>query len=347
MRHAPARGHVRPATAVTVLLLLLAAAALANAALGAARVPPLHVAGVLADHLGVDLVHGITAQEDAVVWSIRLPRLLLAALVGAALATAGTLLQGVFRNPLAEPSVIGVSSGAAVGAVLSIVAGLSAFGQATLPLAAFAGAVAATALVYLAGRGDTVTLVLSGVAVQVMASAGTGLLTYVADDAELRDIVFWTLGSVGSATWPVVTSAAVPIVAVLVAAPLLGAQLDILALGEREAGHVGVDVPRLRLVVVALAALATAAAVATAGIVGFIGLVAPHLVRLVLGPSHRSLLVAGALAGAVLVLGADLAARTLAAPQELPLGVITALVGGPYLLWLLHRARAEVSVTWA
>lgn len=346
MHDLPARTLVRPTIALGVLAVALLIAALTNAVLGAASVPPLHVVGVLARHAGLDLVDGLTQQEDAVVWSIRLPRLLLAALVGSALASAGALLQGVFRNPLAEPSVIGVSAGAAVGAVGAIVLGLTAFGGAALPVAAFAGAIVASALVYLAGRTDTVTLVLSGVAVNVMASAATGLLTYLANDAQLRDIVFWTLGSVGSATWPVVLTAAVPIGVVLLAAPLLAGQLDLLALGEREAGHVGVDVERLRLAAVALAALATAAAVATSGIVGFVGLVAPHLVRLVIGPSHRALLVASALAGAVLVLGADLAARTVAAPRELPLGVVTALVGGPYLLWLIRRASSEVSVTW-
>ena len=346
MHDLPARVRARPSVVLGALAAALVVAALVNAALGAAPVPPLHVLGVLARHVGLDLVDGISVQEDAVVWSIRLPRLLLAALVGSALASAGALLQGVFRNPLAEPSVIGVSAGAAVGAVGAIVIGITAFGGAALPVAAFVGAIAASALVYVAGRADTVTLVLSGVAVNVMASAATGLLTYLANDAQLRDIVFWTLGSVGGATWPVVLTAAVPIGAVLLCAPLLARQLDLLALGEREASHVGVDVERLRLTVVALAALATAAAVATSGIVGFVGLVAPHLVRLVIGPSHRALLVASALAGAVLVLGADLAARTVAAPRELPLGVVTALVGGPYLLWLIRRARSEVSVTW-
>jgi iron complex transport system permease protein len=336
----------RRGLALAVLTGALVVAALANAVHGATDVAPLHVVGVLLRHLGLDVVGGITDQEDAVIWSIRLPRLLLATLVGAGLATAGALLQGVFRNPLSEPSVIGVSSGAAVGAVAAIVFGLGQYGAGVLPLAAFVGAGLATAAVYVCGRADTVTLVLSGVAVNVLASAATGVLTYLADDQQLRDIVFWTLGSAGSATWPVVGSAVIPIGAAVLAAPLLARQLDVLALGEREAGHVGVDVTRLRLMAVTLAALATGGAVATAGMVGFVGLMAPHLVRLVVGPAHRALLVLSAMGGAVLVLVADLFARTIAAPRELPLGVVTALIGGPYLLWLLRRSRAEVALLW-
>ncbi|MGD9797272.1 MAG: FecCD family ABC transporter permease [Acidimicrobiia bacterium] len=333
----------RAALLLAGLGVALLLAALANAAIGAVRVPPERVLAVVADHLGIRIGSPVTPAEDAVVWTIRLPRLVLATTVGAALAASGALLQGVFRNPLAEPSVIGVSSGAAVGAVAAIVGGFGRFGSASVPLAAFVGALAAATVVYLAarsqGRTDTVALILSGVAVNVMASAATGLLTYVADDNQLRDIVFWTLGSAGGATWPVVRTALVPVAAVLLALPFLAPRLDLLALGEREAGHLGVDVERLRLAAVALASLATACAVATAGVVGFVGLVAPHLVRMTVGPHHRVLLPASALGGAVLVLVADLGARTIAAPQELPLGVLTALAGGPYLLWLIRRTR--------
>lgn len=265
--------------------------------------------------------------------------------------TAGALLQAVFRNPLAEPSVIGVSAGAAVGAVAAIVAGVGSFGGMAVPAAAFVGALAAAGAVYATarrgGRADAVTLVLCGIAVSVIASALTGLLTYAADDAHLRNIVFWSLGSVGGSTWTVVASAVVPIGVVVAAAPLLAGRLDVLTLGEREAGHLGIDVERLRLLVIAMASLATAAAVATAGIVAFVGLVAPHLVRLVVGPGHRALLPLSSLAGAVLVLLSDLAARTVIAPRELPLGVVTALVGGPYLLWLVRRALDDMSGLWS
>lgn len=328
---------------------VVVAAALANAAIGAVPVAPGHVLDVIASHLA-RASSSVPAQEDAVVWSIRLPRLLLAGLVGAGLATSGALLQGVFRNPLAEPSIIGVSSGAAVGAVGAIVLG-APFGAATVPVAAFVGAIVASALVYGAarqhGRTDTVTLVLCGIAVNVIAGAATGVLTYVADDRQLRDIIFWSLGSVGGATWPLVRTAVVPILAVSLLAPALARRLDVLALGEREAGHLGIAVERLRVVAIGLAAVATATAVAVAGVIGFVGLVAPHLVRLVVGPSHRVLLPASALTGAALVLLADLAARTVASPAELPLGVLTALLGGPYLLWLVRRSRAGSLGLWA
>jgi iron complex transport system permease protein len=348
-----ASGHrrVRPRTALVVVVVALAVAVLANGAAGAVPVPPGEVLAVLARRAGLGrFVSAPAAQHEAVIWNIRLPRLVLAGMVGSGLGTAGALLQAVFRNPLAEPSVIGVSAGAAVGAVAAIVAGVGSFGGMAVPAAAFVGALGAAGMVYATarrgGRGDAVTLVLCGIAVSVIASALTGLLTYAADDAELRNIVFWSLGSVGGATWAVVASVVIPIGLVVAAAPLLAGRLDVLSLGEREAGHVGIDVERLRLVVIAMASLATAAAVATAGIVAFVGLVAPHLVRLVVGPGHRALLPLSALAGAVLVLVSDLAARTVIAPRELPLGVVTALVGGPYLLWLVRRALDDMSGLW-
>ncbi len=332
----------RRTTVLGFLVVLLVVAFVANLGAGAVTIGPRDVIAVLLRHAGIG--EGSTPQFDAVVWQIRLPRALLAGLVGMALAVAGAALQAVFRNPLAEPSVIGVANGAAVGAVATIVTGINVLGAYTLPAAAFVGGLIATAIVFVAAtqqsRVEVVTLVLAGIAVNVTAAAVTGLFTYMADDDQLRDIVFWMLGSLAGATWPEIGTVALPVLAATVTLCGLARTMDLLALGDREAGHLGVRVARIRVAVVALAALATGAAVATAGVVGFVGLVVPHIVRITVGPDHRTLIPASALGGAALLLCADLAARTLATPRELPLGVVTALVGGPYFLWLIRRQRS-------
>ncbi len=327
------------------LATLLTVAIGANLATGAVSISPAAVVGILADHAGLPVGADITTTQDAVLWQIRLPRTLLALLVGGALGAAGAALQATFRNPLAEPTVIGISSGAAAGAVLAIVAGASFLGPRTVPAAAFAGALVAVLAVLAtargSGRADILTLVLTGIAVSVIGSALTGLFTYYASDEELRGIVFWTLGSVGGATWSTLATVA-PIIGIgLVALPCFARSLNLLALGEREARHLGVPVERVRLTVIVLSALVTGAAVAVAGIIGFVGLVVPLVIRLLVGPDHRVLLPASILGGALLLSVADLLARTVVTPQELPLGVVTALVGGPFFLWLIQRTRRE------
>lgn len=337
------RSAVKPISTCTVLALALGAVVVVSLGTGAVGIPPGRALTIVGDHLG--LGRGPGGRDDAVLWQVRMPRVLLAALVGAALGVAGAALQAVFRNPLAEPAVIGVSSGAAAGAVFAIVTGAAFLGTRTVPVAAFVGALTAMLVVYLGarthGRVEVVTLLLTGVAVSIVASALTGFLTYGATDAQLRDIVFWTLGSLGGATWESVRTIA-PIIllgsAVLVA---FARSLDLLSLGDREARHLGVRVDRVRLGVIVCAALVTGAAVAVAGIVGFVGLVVPHLLRLTVGPEHRTLLPASALGGACLLVVADLVARTVVVPRELPLGVVTALIGGPFLFWLIHRTRRE------
>lgn len=280
---------------------------------------------------------------EATLWLIRLPRILMAVLVGATLATAGVVMQGVFRNPLAEPGVIGISSGAAVGASASIVFGLSFLGPLTLPALAFAGGLAATVIVYVSARSDgrteVVTLVLTGIAVNAVGGAAIALFTYLGSTQQREQIVFWQLGSLNGTRWDDLAVVA-PVAVVGIAACLLFAgTLDLLALGERQAEHLGVRVERLRVVAIVVIALLTCAAVAFCGIIGFVGLVVPHLMRMVLGPGHRLLLPASALGGAVLLLAADLVARTAVSGSELPIGMLTALIGGPFFFWLLRRTR--------
>jgi len=342
--HAVAAGRlVRPAALLAGLTALLAGSLLLGVGVGAVTIAPGEAIAIILHHLGADTGVRVDPQDDAILWIIRLPRVVLGALVGGALGVAGAALQGIFRNPLADPGLIGVASGASLGAVTAIVLGLTAAVPAGLQLSAFVGGVAASLVVYALaryeGRTETVTLILTGVAVTAIVGAAIGLLLARADDAELRDVVFWSMGSLGSATWPLV-GATVPCVAIGVAAACARArELDLMTLGEREAEHLGVNTERTRLVLVLAVALATGAAVAAAGVVAFVGLVVPHLVRLAAGPAHAIVLPGSALAGATLVVLADVVARTVAAPVELPLGVITSLAGGPFFLWLLWRTR--------
>ncbi|MEA2510731.1 MAG: heme transport system permease protein [Thermomicrobiales bacterium] len=332
-----------PAVLLPSLGVLLLVAIVLSVGIGAVKLQPQQTVAIIAHHLGVELDVAYTTQQDAIVWAIRLPRVVTAVLVGSALAVSGAALQGMFRNPLADPGLIGVSSGAALGAVTSVALGISFLGLATMPVAAFLGGMTTAITVYLIsrhnGRTEIVTLVLTGIALNTIAGAGTGLLTYVASDQQLRAIVFWSLGSLGGATWKGVL-ATLPFVGVgLIFVPRWGQALNLFVLGEREAHHLGVDTERVRLELIVLTALMTGAAVAVAGVVGFIGLIVPHLIRLVAGPDHRIVLPASALFGASLLLLADLLARTIVAPAELPLGVLTALAGGPFLLVLMLRTR--------
>lgn len=336
--------RLRAPGAVALLAALLPVAVLVSLGVGALPIAPAQSLAILADRLaGIDLGVAYDARQEAVMWSIRLPRVLLGVLVGAALGVAGAALQGVFRNPLADPGIVGVSSGASLGASVAIVGGVGALGSLTLPALAFAGALGAALLVYAVarrgGRTEVVTLVLTGLAVVAVVESAVGLLTSLADDDQLRDLTFWRLGSLGGATWDAVAMAAPLVLATVLLTPFLARPLDLLSLGEREAGHLGVDTERVRVAAIALAALGVGAAVAVAGTVVFVGLVVPHMVRLLAGPRHATLLPASAVGGALLLVLADVVARTAAAPVELPLGVVTGLVGGPFFLWLLHRTR--------
>jgi iron complex transport system permease protein len=339
------RPHLRGPVLVVGLVVALVAAAVAAGAIGSYEVPAGDVLASVLDHLGISLASAPTGTAETVLWEVRFPRVALAVLVGGALGCAGAAMQGSFANPLAEPGVVGVSSGAAMGAVASIVVGFTLLGTWSLALAAFVGGLLTVVVVYLAsranGRTEVVTLILTGVAVNALTGAVLGLLTYFSTDAQLRSITFWQLGSVAQATWPKVAVVA-PLAAIGVALAVTQArQLDLLALGERSARHLGVDVERLRVRMLVIVAVLTASAVAVSGIVLFVGLVVPHLVRMVAGPKHRLLLVASTLGGALIVVLADLVARTVAAPAEVPLGVLTSLVGSPFFFWLLRRTRAR------
>ena len=340
---APSLRSFLPAAA-TLALLCLAAAALGLTSgpldIGAGEVVRILAGGAASE------------QFQATVLDIRLPRVLLALLIGATLAQAGAATQGIFRNPLAEPGLVGISSGAALMAVAITVlfhpTGLFGVVPArfVLPVATFAGAAVTAALVFrlalVDGQTRVATLLLAGLALNAIAGAGIGFFSHVASDSALRNVTFWMFGSLGRAGWSEIAIAAPLLLAPLILLPRDASALNALLLGEAEAGHLGVDVEKLKRRVTVLVVLAAGSAVALAGIIAFVGLLVPHLVRLAFGPDHRSLLPLSALSGALLLCLADTAARTMLAPTELPIGILTALVGGPFFLVLLLQRRGEV-----
>jgi iron complex transport system permease protein len=323
----------------------LVVAGVVAAGVGQLQIAPSEVLGSILHRIGLDIgplpSH---PRGDSALWNVRFPRVVLAAIVGAALGGAGAVLQAVFGNPLAEPSVIGVSGGAAVGACSVIVFGWSFFGGYTIAAVAFATGLLTTLLIYLmarsGGRTEVVTLVLMGIAVNAVTSALIAYLVFLGDTQAREQIVFWQLGSFNGSRWEAVRIVG-PIVAVgLVGVMLIARKLDLLALGERSARHVGVNVEQLRLISIVLVSMLVAAGVAFVGIIAFIGLIVPHLVRMIIGPAHRTLIPASVLGGAVVVVVADLVARTAVDYADLPIGMLTALVGGPFFFWMLYRTRA-------
>ncbi|WUH78999.1 iron ABC transporter permease [Streptomyces sp. NBC_00435] len=328
---------------MAVLAAALAASAVAGLALGPVRISPGQVLDIVLGGPGPGSGAG---AFGAIVWDVRMPRVLLGAVVGAGLAVAGTVLQALVRNPLADPFLLGASSGASAGAVLVIVLGagvLGFAGGAAVPLAAFAGSTGALVAVYaMARRGGAMTtgrLILAGVAVQYVLSALTSLiLVLAAHPDQIRSVLFWTLGGLGGARWG---ELALPTGALILGTGLLIAlarPLDLLLAGEEGAHTLGLDTGRFRAAVFVLTSLVIGVLVASSGAIGFVGLMVPHAARMVVGAGHRALLPVAALGGAVFLTLADLVARTAAAPEEIPVGVVTALVGGPFFLWMLRRS---------
>ncbi len=347
------------AGALPLLALLLAVSIICAGAVGEVPIPPGQTAAILLNQIQLFQLHVFHFQrtwpvtDQVILLQLRLPRVAGAALVGMGLAVSGTLFQGLLRNPLADPLLLGTSSGAALGASIGFVvpalftAGWLGFGL--IPLLAFAGALLAVALVYsLASRGGhtpVVTLLLAGVAVSAVLTAAQILVITRSDRAGLQisGLYLWLAGGVDVVNWLQVGIILIIVSFGFLAALYLAPVLDVFALGEDMAAHLGLDVERRKLAIVSVASLLVAGAVSISGLVGFVGLVAPHLCRIMLGPRHRLLIPAAGLSGAIFVVVADLLARTLAAPSEIPLGVVTALIGGPFFLWLLRYAGKRYS----
>ncbi|MGO3660690.1 FecCD family ABC transporter permease [Microbacterium gubbeenense] len=349
--HARKRRAGRGAIVVAVSSLLLVGGVVLSAALGQLPISAQDVVGSILRAVGIDNAWAPTDDLiEQTLWKIRFPRVAMSLLVGAALAIAGAVMQAVFGNPLAEPGVVGVSSGAALGAAAAISFGLSFLGGWTIAAFAFLGGLVATLLVYgtarAQGRTETVTLLLTGVAINAFAGAGLALITFLGDTQSREQIVFWQLGSINGSRWNEVVIVAIVGVCATAIVASLARQFDLLALGDRTASHLGIKVERLRIASVVLVALLTGVGVAFVGIISFVGLVVPHLVRMLLGPAHRMLFAVSILGGAALLVWADLLARTLVPASDLPIGMLTALVGGPFFYWLIRRNRRQAG-GWA
>ena len=330
-----------PGRWVVAGVVVLAVAMLAGISLGAADLPMTEVVRLFVP----GLESGLSETQQTILLRIRLPRVVLGAIVGATLAVAGASYQGVFRNPLADPYLLGVAAGAGLGATVVIALGLRPLGAATLPLFAFVGAVVAVAMTWWLGRSTggrgTAVLILAGVAVSLFLSA---IQTFFQQrDAEtIREVYGFLLGQLGTAGWGDVRTV-LPWVVVAVGGLLASRRLlDVLAVGDVEATALGLPTDRVRLVVVALATLGTAAVVSVSGLIGFVGIVVPHAVRLTVGTSYRAVLPLSVLLGAAFLVLADVLARTVLSPAELPIGVVTAFVGGPFFLIVLRRSRQAV-----
>lgn len=328
---------------ILILCLALGACCLMAVSVGALTIPPAHILWALAAKIGF-AAHA-DPFEQAALFDIRLPRLILGLCVGASLGICGAALQALFRNPLADPGLLGVSSGAACGAVGWIVLGAAAPAwlhiAMALPLIAFAAALIATALVYAIaasrGQSEGSTLLLAGIAVNALANAIMGFFTYLGTDAQLRSLTFWLLGGLSGVTWHEIFPV-LPVFAIALAGLLaLARSFDVLALGEATAGHLGLPVETIRRLTMCLTAMGVGAAVALTGVVGFVGLTSPHLVRLIAGPKHSYVLPAAALMGALITVSADTIARTIVVPAELPIGIVTSAIGAPFFIWLLRR----------
>ena len=292
-------------------------------------------------------------RHTVILWDIRMPRMILGIMVGASLASAGASMQGLFRNPLADPGIVGVSAGAALFAIIAIILGdtllsplQSLLGIYMLPLFAFFGGVFNTLLLYIIAtrRGQTsvATMLLAGIAIGALMGAVSGYLIFISNDQQLRDLTFWSMGSLAGANWVKIQSILPFVFLALSVLPFTAHGLNALMLGDHQARHMGVPIQKLKRLTIASIALAVGASVAVTGGIGFIGLVVPHLLRLLIGPDHRYLLPASALLGAVLLLLADMVARTVAAPASLPIGIVMSAIGGPFFLFLLLRSKRDM-----
>ncbi len=326
------------------LILLLVLALVLSLMLGPVQID----AGTVLRSLALQAVD---ARSDAIIWQLRLPRSVMAGLIGGALGIAGAMMQGLFRNPMADPGLVGVTGGAGLCAAGAIVlAGLlypAAWQPVMLPLLAFGGGLLVTFLVHrlsvVEGRTAIAMLLLAGIALNAISTAGIGVMSFLSDDRQLRDITFWLLGSVGGASWGKIAVLLPFALLPLLLAPWLARALDAFNLGEREAAHLGFEVEKVKRIACLAVALAVGGAVAFSGIIGFVGLIVPHLVRLLFGPGHRLLLPYAGIVGAALLILADTVARIIAAPAELPVGLLTALIGAPFFLGLLLRLRREIA----
>lgn len=332
---------------ILCLILVLGATVVLATAIGPVQISPLTTAGILAKRLpfiGDLITPSWSAAEEIIILQIRLPRIVLGVLVGAALATAGCAMQGIFKNPMACPYVIGVSSGAALGATFAL-ATFAQISMYTLPLMAFIGALAAIFLVYniarVGGKLPTETLLLAGIAVAIFLSAITSFIVYMSGES-LHGIMFWLMGGFAGKGWSHVMIALLWICIGIIVIYIFARGLNVMLLGEEPAQHLGIDVEKLKKIMIVSVALIVASAVAVSGVIGFVGLIIPHIMRILVGPDHRILIPSAAMAGGIFLVWSDTIARTIIGPTEIPVGIITAFFGAPFFLYLLRRRKRTI-----
>jgi len=335
---------------VFILLLLLFAIVFLGIMIGAVGISPRNIICILINKLSLGtLFNGIgTDVEKTIIIDVRTPRVILALLVGMGLGIAGACMQGIFRNPMAEPYILGISAGAGFGAALAIVFGIGKiFGALSIPAMAFIGAVLSMFFVYNIARTDgkipTETLLLSGIAIGFLLQAGTSFLKIIAEEYTLKTVVLWLMGSCSMACWKDIGIIILPLIFGIILICFFSFELDIFQFGEEAASHLGVEVERIKNLLLLATCLITAFSVAFAGVIGFVGLIIPHIIRLIIGPSHRALLPTSALAGGIFLVFCDILARSIKPPTEIPIGIITAIIGAPYFIYLLRRRKKAIS----
>ena len=332
---------------ILILIVLLLGIIIIALHLGTIKVPVLGGLQSIWQGLGIPVTvsNPLEPEQEAVLWYIRMPRILIGLMVGASLALAGAVMQGIFSNPLADPGIMGVSAGASLGAVIAISLGLTSMGMFYMPMFAFVGAFMAVSITILltmrGGRVETATLLLAGVAISMLLGAFTSGILTLMNEYRLREFLFWMVGGLDFRRWEHVFLAIGPFLIGTTILITLGRQLNVLVLGDTEAKALGVPVMLYRLIFLFLASFITAPAVCVSGAIGFVGLIIPHIIRILVGPDHRVLLPVSALAGALFLIFCDTLGRVLAAPSEIRVGIMTALLGAPYFLYLLRRVRQK------
>lgn len=332
---------------ILILIVLLLGIIIIALHLGTIKVPVLGGLQSIWQGLGIPVTvsNPLEPEQEAVLWYIRMPRILIGLMVGASLALAGAVMQGIFSNPLADPGIMGVSAGASLGAVIAISLGLTSMGMFYMPMFAFVGAFMAVSITILltmrGGRVETATLLLAGVAISMLLGAFTSGILTLMNEYRLREFLFWMVGGLDFRRWEHVFLTIGPFLIGTTILITLGRQLNVLVLGDTEAKALGVPVMLYRLIFLFLASFITATAVCVSGAIGFVGLIIPHIVRILVGPDHRVLLPVSALAGALFLIFCDTLGRVLAAPSEIRVGIMTALLGAPYFLYLLRRVRQK------
>jgi len=334
------RSWIIPLMIVVLVVLIIAAMAI-----GTVYVPMDAIIKIILNKLGLANSSGFDFSQFAIIFYVRMPRVLAAVLIGAALSTVGAVMQGMFRNPMADPGIIGVSSGAGLGAVAAMALGLSTTSIFFLPIFASIGAIAASLIIFTlslkGGKVGVFTLILSGIAVSTFFGAITSMiLSFVSKDS-VHEYLFWAMGNLSSIRWESIQIVFIPIIIGVLILITFARDLNVMLLGEEEAQSVGVNSSRIRMLILLVASITTAAAVCTSGPISFVGLIVPHIMRIILGPDHRLLLPASAVAGSIFLVVCDLIARTVFIPIEINVGIITSLVGAPYFLFLLVRSRKE------